>query len=193
MINNPFRRYQNLLKTYISPGAIPFLYKNWTAPSRHWHDLTHLDEVIKYIEKWRHQLTMDEFEQLILAAFFHDAIYETRDRARNEDKSKKLFRDSYIGTNRRFDLVDDAIECTKYRTRPTSPLLKIFWEADNQVFRSDWMKVLRWERNIRKEYAHINTDTYKEARIKFLEKNIGLFGAKGNTNINKLIEYIRDK
>jgi predicted metal-dependent HD superfamily phosphohydrolase len=193
MINNPFQRYQNLLQIYIRPGAIPFLYRNWTSLNRHWHNLSHLEEVIKYIEKERHHLSKDEFEQLILAAFFHDAIYETRDPSKNEEKSIKLFRDSYIGTNSRFDLVDKAIECTKYRTKPNSPILRIFWEADNQIFRSDWMRVLRWEKGIRKEYAHVNTDTYKKARIKFLKENVGLFGLRGNANINKLIEYIQDK
>lgn len=193
MINNPFQRYQNLLKTYIKPEIIPVLYKNWIAINRYWHNLTHLNEVIKYIEKWCNQLNRDEFEQLILAAFFHDVIYKTINKAKNEEWSKKLFRDSYIGTNQKFNLVDDAIECTKYRKKPTSTVLQIFWEADNQVFRTDWMKILKWERGIRKEYSHIDTDIYKKVRIKFLEKNLGLFGLKGDTNIKKLIKYLKDK
>ena len=193
MVNNPFHKYQNLLRTYIKPQTIPVLYGEWTQRLRYWHNLDHLNDIITYIEKWRHRLNRSEFEQLILAAFFHDAIYNPRDHALNELKSKNLFRDSYIGKNERFDLVDKAIDCTAKRKKPTNFLLKIFWEADNQVFRKDWMKVLQWERGIRKEHAHIPTETYNEARIKFLSKNLGLFGARGDTNINKLIKYIRDK
>lgn len=193
MVNDPFQRYRNLLKTYIRPQSIPILYKNWTNSSRHWHTLDHLEDVISYVEKWKHRFTRSEFEQLILAAFFHDAIYDPMDPKLNEEKSKKFFRDSYIGENERFDLVDKAIDCTKERKKPSDFPLKIFWEADNQIFRKDWLKVLKWEKGIRKEYQNIPANTYKEARIKFLEENLGKFGIKGDSNIRKLIEYIRDK
>lgn len=193
MINNPFHKYRNLLKEYIKPQTIPLIYNNWTKTSRYYHNLDHLNEVITYIEKWKHRFTRSEFEQLILAAFFHDAIYDPRSPETNEDKSKKFFRDSYIGKNERFSLVDDAIDCTKERKKPSFFPLKIFWEADNQVFRKDWLNVLRWERGIRKEYSYVPDDTYKKARIKFLEENRGIFGAKGDTNINKLIKYLQDK
>lgn len=193
MINNPFQKYQNLLKEYINHRTIPLLYNNWTKPGRYYHNLDHLNDVISYIEKWKHRFTRSEFEQLILAAFFHDAIYDPRKSETNEEKSKKLFRESYIGKNERFDLVDDAIDCTKERKKPSSFPLKIFWEADNQVFRKDWLKVLRWERGIRKEYSYVSDDTYRKARIKFLEENKGIFGAKRDTNINKLINYLGDK
>ena len=193
MINNPFHRYQNLLKEYVNHRTIPLLYNNWTKIGRYYHNLDHLNDVISYIEKWRHRFTRSEFEQLILAAFFHDAIYDPRNPKTNEDKSKKLFRDSYIGKNERFSLVDDAIDCTKERKQPALFPLKIFWEADNQVFRKDWMDVLKWERGIRREYSFAPDDKYKEARINFLKDNLGLFGAKGDTNINKLIKYLLDK
>lgn len=193
MVNNPFQKYSNLLRTYIRPQTIPVLYGYWTSRARYWHNIDHLNDIITYIERWRHRLNRSEFEQLILAAFFHDAIYDTTVGKQNEAKSKKLFRDSYIGKHERFDLVDKAIDCTGERKKPTNFPLKIFWEADNQIFRKDWMNILKWERGIRKEYARYPEKVYTEARIKFLEKNLGLFGAKGDTNIRKLIKYLRDK
>lgn len=193
MDKNPFHRYQNLLKEYIRPQTVPILYGHWTSHDRYWHNLDHLNDIIAYIERWSHRFNKSEFDQLILAAFFHDAIHDTRNSEQNEEKSKKLFRDSYIGKNERFDLVDKAIDCTKERKKPLPFPLKIFWEADNQIFRKSWMNILKWEREIRKEYAHAPDKKYKKARIDFLEKNLGLFGAKGDTNILKLIKYIRDK
>lgn len=193
MVKNPFEKYHYLLEKYIDPRAIPVLYAYWSSGDRHWHTMDHLIDIIAYIEKFRRQLNMDEFEQLILAAFYHDAIYNPRDHSLNEDKSKELFRQDYIGKDQKFELVDKAIDCTKYRKKPPFGPIRIFWEADNQVFRKTWMSILKWEKEIRKEYAHIPEDIYKEARIKFLSMNVGLFGPKGDTNIRKLIEYIRDK
>ena len=193
MKNNPFIRYQNLLKTYIDPKAVFVLYEYWSKPDRYWHNLDHLNDMITYIEKSRHRFEREVFEQLILAAFFHDAIYDTKKTKLNEERSKDLFRKSYIGKDKKFELVDEAIECTKYRTKPPMGPLRIFWESDNQIFRKDWMSVLRWEKGIRKEYGYASDDTYKAARISFLNENLGLFGPKGDTNIRKLIDYLGDK
>jgi predicted metal-dependent HD superfamily phosphohydrolase len=193
MVNNPFQRYHYLLQEYIDARVIPVLYEYWTRRDRHWHNLVHLNDMISYIEGSRHRFDRMVFEQLILAAFFHDAVYDTRETKMNEERSKDLFRKSYIGKNQKFTLVDDAIECTKYRTKPPVGPLRIFWEADNQIFRKDWMSVLRWEKGIRKEYGYVSDDIYKAGRIKFLNENLGLFGPKGDTNIRKLTEYLRDK
>jgi len=192
MVNNPFYRYSNLLKEYIYPGAIPVLWKNWNDQRRAYHNIDHLDRVLKEIEKWNYRFSRDEFEQLVLAAFFHDAIYNPHDPEGNEDKSLQLFRKVYIGKNSRFDLVDKAIECTKYRKRPSSFPLRIFWEADNAGFRDRWEEFLKYENAIRKEYSFAPIEDYKKARIAFLEKNLGLFGPKGDTNIRKLIDYLQN-
>jgi len=192
MTDNPFYRYKNLLKEYILPNAIPVLWKNWNDPRRAYHNMDHLDRMIKQLERNVHNFSRSEFEQLILAAFFHDAIYNPRDPKGNEDKSIQFFRRVYIGKNERFDLVDKAIECTKYRKRPSPFPLKVFWDADNAGFRDSWDSFLRYENAIRKEYSFVPLDEYKKARIEFLEKNIGLFGPKGDTNIKKLIEYLQN-
>jgi len=193
MVNNPFERYQNLLETYIDSRSIPVLWENWNQYSRHYHSIEHLKSVIAGIERWKYRLTRSEFDQLVLAAFFHDAIYDPKSPENNEDQSIDLFRRTYIGKDQKFDLVDKAIECTKNRKRPTDFLLKIFWEADNDIFRKPYLKFQTYEKQIRKEYSHVPDDIYKNARIKFLESNYGLFGPKGDTNIRNLVKWIRNK
>jgi len=192
MAGNPFYRYQNLLKEYINPNAIPVLWKNWSDPRRAYHNINHLDRMINQLERNSHNFSRSEFEQLILAAFFHDAIYDPRDPQRNEDKSIQFFRRAYIGKNERFDLVDKAIECTKYRKRPGPFPLKIFWEADNEGFRDSWSVFLKYEKAIRKEYSFVPLPEYKKARIEFLQENIGLFGPKGDENIKRLINHLQN-
>jgi predicted metal-dependent HD superfamily phosphohydrolase len=193
MVNNPFQKYRNLLNTYIDQRSIPVLWNNWNHYKRHYHTVEHLKELIAGIERWRHRLTRAEYDQLILAAFFHDAIYDPEKPESNEDESIKFFRKAYIGKDQKFELVDKLIECTKYRKRPTDFLLKIFWEADNKGFRDPYLKFQKYEKQIRKEYSHVPWDIYKKARIEFLEKNYGLFGPKGDTNIRNLVKWIRDK
>jgi predicted metal-dependent HD superfamily phosphohydrolase len=172
------------------PTAIPVLWNNWNASNRYYHNLDHLKSVIKEIERLKHRFSEYEFVQLILAAFFHDAIYDPKNLANNEDLSIRFFRKVYIGKGDRFSLVDKAIECTKYRKRPIPFPLRAFWEADNAVFSDSWENFLKYENRIRKEFSFVDDDIYKKERIRFLEKNIGIFGIRGNNNIKKLIEKI---
>jgi predicted metal-dependent HD superfamily phosphohydrolase len=190
---NPFVRYKNLLKEYIDERSIPVLYKNWISSYRSYHNLNHLKDIISKLEPWRHKLTQDEFEQLILAAFFHDAIYDPKKPGENEDKSIEFFRKAYIGKDKKFELVDKAIESTKERKRPKIGPLRIFWDADNAGFRGTWKNFLKNEKGIRKEYSYVAEKVYKENRIKFLNENLGVFGPKGDTNIMKLIKFLDDK
>lgn len=189
MTDNPFYRYRNLLKEYILPNAIPVLWKNWNDPRRAYHNMDHLDRMIKQLERNVHNFSRSEFEQLILAAFFHDAIYNPRDSKNHEDQSIKFFKQSYIGKIKP-DLIERAIECTKYRKRPSDFHLRIFWDSDNAGFRDRYEEFLRAEHGIRKEFSFVPIEEYKKARISFLETNLGLFGPKGDTNIKRLIEYL---
>ena len=73
-MDNSFRRYQNLLTTYIDSRALPVLYNNWTSFRRHYHTLNHLDDVIKYIEKFHDRVNQEKFEQVILAGVGRQTI-----------------------------------------------------------------------------------------------------------------------
>jgi predicted metal-dependent HD superfamily phosphohydrolase len=192
-MNNPFERYKNLLNKYLDPRSIPVLYKNWVSKDRKYHGISHLGDIIAYIERWQYRFTREEFEQLILAAFFHDAIYNTKTPDKNEDESIKFFRKSYIGKDSSFNLVDRAIECTKHRRIPISFPLRIFWQADNQIFKKSWEDYKIWEDGIRYEYSYVPDDIYIKHRSKFLNENIGKFGPRADSYIKKLIKQISDK
>lgn len=189
MVNNPFEKYQKILSDNIKPNAIPILWNNWNDPRRGYHNIDHLKKMIKGIEKWNYRFSNNEFEQLIIAAFFHDAIYDPKDSKNHEDQSIKFFKQSYIGKIKP-DLIERAIECTKYRKRPSDFHLRIFWDSDNAGFRDRYEEFLRAEHGIRKEFSFIPIEEYKKNRIGFLETNLGLFGPKGDNNIRRLIEYL---
>ena len=187
---NAFQRYRVLLQRYVNPNAIPVLYRNWTDKSRKYHGIAHLEDVLAYIERWSYRFNKEEFESLILAAFFHDAVYGVKDA---EDQSILFFKMAYIGEGINTKLVDEAIECTKHRKKPTKVSLKVFWEADNQIFKKSWRDYLLWESGIKFEYSHVADDIYIKKRIEFLNENLGKFGPRADSYLNKLINQIGDK
>lgn len=192
MKTNPFYLYKKLLEDNLKPGSIRFIYNNWKDKNRYWHNIDHLEDIISHIERWRYRFSKEEFDQLILAAFFHDAIYDPKDPDNNEENSLDLLKKSYSGDTK-LDLAEKAIMCTKSRKRPLDFPCKIFWEADNSIFKKTWKDYLDWEKKIRKEYYFVPDDIYKKARIKFLEQNICVFGPRSDTYIKKLIKILEDK
>lgn len=192
-MNNPFKVFQESLKMHISPNALKELPIRWSEPTRHYHNVNHLIDIIADIQEHRDFKYLSTFEKqaLLLAAFFHDVIYDPK-REDNEDQSIKYFLSSYTGKSPAMSkTVCELIETTKHRKRPLNKLKKIFWESDNAKFSGSYENFLKNEKLIRKEYSFVPAEQYKEKRIEILQNSMGLFGVKADNNIKKLIEYIK--
>lgn len=193
---NPFIHFKKFLYENIKEEFISDLYNKWNASNRYYHNIDHLTDIIKNIEKdsFFEFLNIYEKRALLLAAFFHDAIYEPR-KIDNEDSSIKYFKLAYKHQDdtKTINVVSDLIEITKYRKKPTEKLQKIFWDADNIGFVRGYDNLLKNESLIRKEFLYLPIIEYKEKRIKFLETCIGLFNKKVDKDINKLINFIKIK
>jgi len=192
---NPIKAFEDILKKYISDKALVELPYRWKEKHRFYHNTDHLIQILKDIESniYFKNLNVYEKHALLLAAFFHDAIYDPK-RKDNEDKSIELFIKSFKGKDlKMLDKVCDLIEVTKYRKRPTEKLKRIIWDADNAGFKGGYDTLLKIEQLISKEYSFVPKKDYKENRIKFLNSCIGLFGASPDKDLKKLIEYIEKK
>lgn len=187
---NPFIQYKEILSKYFSSSIIHFIENLWNDPKRRYHNVDHLRQILNDIEKKRNFVLPIHREALIIASFFHDAIY-IPGRQNNEDKSIELFMQSFSGEDMfMVKKIGEMIECTKYRKKPNDPLLKIFWEADNAGFLGSYDNFLEVEKKIKKEFSYLPIATYKKNRIKFLNSCLGIMGIKADENIRKLIDYI---
>lgn len=183
-------RYLWVLNKYIKPGYIYDLFKRWKEPHRKYHNINHLDSVLKELKKQESILgdNNSHFHSLILAAFFHDVIYIPGNPT-NEEESIQFYKDSCLYKPRKE--VEELILVTKSRTRPKEKYQQIFWDADNHIFIEEWDKILEWEKGIREEFKEYPLKEYKKERMKFLRENLETFGIKGNYNIKTLIDYIK--
>jgi len=190
---NPFKTFANVLKNYISEKCLSELPYRWTEKTRVYHNVGHLIQIIQDVEKnvWFKELGIYEKQALLLACFFHDAIYDPH-KKNNEDQSIEYFKASYISKDSKMlNVVCDLIEITKHRKRPINKLKRILWDADNMKFKTGYQGLLNIEKLIQKEYHFLSKDEYKKKRIEFLESNIGLFGTSVDKDIQKLIEYVK--
>lgn len=192
---NPFLAFQDILKIYLSDKAIVQLPYRWNEKHRYYHNTNHLIRILQDIERDFHfkELNIYEKHALVLAAFFHDAVYNTK-RDDSEDQSIKLFIASFKGNDiKMIDKVCDLIEVTKHRKRPTKKLERIFWDADNSGFKKGYDTIFRNEKLIQKEWTHVPKEKFRKGKIEFLETNLGLFGTKADKDLQKLIKYYQEK
>lgn len=190
---NPFNIFRKQLLMFVEEDNIKHLEIQWRNPNRYYHTIDHLIQILKDIEDnhWFKGLELCEKNAILLAAFYHDAIYNPRAKD-NEDQSKKYFLRSYKGKDQMMvKRVCELIEVTKYRKRPFGRLERILWDADNAIFKKEYDEILKNEILIRKEYKHLSTPTYKKGRIEFLESCIGLFGQSADKNIKKVINWVQ--
>jgi len=186
---NPFIQYKDILEKYLSPLTIFKLEEAWNEPRRKYHNIDHLNQILVDLEKKRRFVIPIHWEALVLAAFYHDAIYVPGYKD-NEDKSMQIFFRTFVGDPFMAKKIGEMIETTKFRKKPKDPLLKIFWDADNAGFVGSYEKFFEVEKKIRAEFNHLSHDSYKKGRLAFLKSCLGIMGPKADQNIRKLLQYI---
>ncbi len=191
-IMDPFEEFEVILDKYILEECIPFVKAAWNEPHRKYHNIEHLKAILIDLKKCRFSFNVEEFEILVLGAFFHDVYYNTRNNLVNEDESIKRFVSSVtpMASVRIINYVVELINCTKYRKIPIEPIVKAFWNADNAGFLKGIEHLISNEQKIRDEYPHVPKTLYKKKRIEFIKSNFRLFGNKVKDDLQELIEYV---
>ncbi|CAB9512926.1 expressed unknown protein [Seminavis robusta] len=159
------------------------LCRHHSESQRHYHTLMHLEEIFLYLDMLLQQQTpkkrTSDEETLVLATFFHDAIYNVHS-STNEEDSAALFqtfvKELQLGgvttiANGLEDSVVDLILATKQHQVSTenSPLLSLFLDLDMAVLGKEQNAYLRYAALIRNEYQHVPHAVYCEKRVEVLE------------------------
>jgi pantetheine-phosphate adenylyltransferase len=154
----------NLLR---APAFAAELAHRWSEKHRVWHGPEHLDALLAHFSA---EPAGEEREILLLAAVYHDAIYNPL-RADNEEASAALLlahaTDSTHSTVRR---AAEIIIASKWNTPLADSLTWKFWEADCRPLAADYPLAdrMNYERAIFREYQWAPWLTYREKRAEFL-------------------------
>jgi pantetheine-phosphate adenylyltransferase len=155
--------------------------KRYDETHRFYHTFEHLQDVVSYLEK-----SNSLNDELFLAAVYHDAVYDPKSNT-NEEDSANLFKVDAAMASIASDKVASVIQLildTKHHTA-SSELSKQFIDADLNIFNESNERLLQYEKQIFKEYQFVDYKTYKENRIKVLEKY------NQNGKLDFLISYVK--
>ena len=176
------------------------LEKSYTNKSRHYHNLTHLEDMIMSFETYRDQIQNPN--EIMFAIFYHDYIYKSSKKD-NELKSAE-FALSILPENATLDkqLVFDTICATQLHQHHEIEDINWLIDFDLKILARDWNEYQMYFEQIRKEYRIYPDFLYKPGRAKalqhFLENEFifqteefrKLYEEKARRNIEKEISLL---
>ena len=126
-----YEKYKKLIIAGFGLETYEDIIRRWNEPHRFYHNIDHLNYLIKLFE----QLYADDkidgnlLNKLIIVAFFHDVIYDPS-KTNNEEKSIEYFVNNcgvtIVASEEFKKEISGVIMDTKGRTKPTTWLSKTF-------------------------------------------------------------------
>jgi predicted metal-dependent HD superfamily phosphohydrolase len=148
------------------------LVKRYGARGRHYHTLQHLAHLLAELTPYQAAIGAD-WPALVLAVFYHDAIYNPR-RSDNEEKSAELAaaRLPTLGippeaTQRCVDLIL-ATRHVSHQTLSPDWLTQLFLDADLSILGASPEAYAAYAAHIRREYGWFPDLIYRPGRRKVL-------------------------
>ncbi|HDR9103696.1 TPA: HD domain-containing protein [Burkholderia vietnamiensis] len=151
----------------------------WQQPQRHYHTLQHLEECLTLAGQWAKDLRPDEQAKLIVALWFHDAVYDPQG-SDNESLSAGMAREelSQLGMPpATVGAVAWLIESTDYSKTPGQPgnrLLDLLLDIDLGILGARPQRYRKYAEQVGREYAFVGPQAYHEGRKKVLAHFVAL-------------------
>ena len=176
------------------------LEKAYSKKSRHYHNLTHLQEMIVSFEIYRDQLQNPN--EILFSIFYHDFVYSASKKD-NELKSAEYalaILPENVSLNKQ--LIFDAICATQQHQHNAIEDINWLIDFDLKILTKDWEDYKIYSEQIRKEYRIYPDFLYKPGRAKalkhFLENEFifqttefrRLYEEKARGNIEKEIKLL---
>jgi predicted metal-dependent HD superfamily phosphohydrolase len=172
------RAWLRVLEQYgVAPAdALPpfdVLGAAYTAPERHYHNLEHLGEMFRVIDRLSAQV--EDPGALHLAVWFHDAVYDSRAKD-NERRSGELAVDLLgpIGVPASaIERIVQMIWATVHVADGDPPALRdtrVLLDADLAILGASEQRYARYAADIRKEYSWVPEADYRAGRAAVLER-----------------------
>ncbi|KAF2327473.1 hypothetical protein [Flavobacterium nitrogenifigens] len=143
------------------------LEKAYSKKSRHYHNLTHLKEMIACFETYRDKLQNPN--EILFSIFYHDFVYSASKKD-NELKSAEFalaILPENVNLNRQ--LVFDAICATQQHQQNAIEDINWLIDFDLKILAKDWEDYKIYFEQIRKEYRIYPDFLYKPGRAKALK------------------------
>ena len=158
------------------------LIAEYSGPDRHYHSRTHLEDVLTKLDWAKTALERTAelpllpedriklFDTIELALWYHDVVYDAKLK-NNEQLSRDLFltHAAHFGLDEAMQQnVAKLIDLTAKHKDAASLMERIMTDCDLAILGAPKAEFDAYDKNIRKEYAHVPAPAYKVGRHKVL-------------------------
>ena len=165
------------------------LLQAWEQPHRAYHHSGHLSQMLTDLDRlYAHRTQGSTPLALILAAWFHDAVYEGAP-GEDERRSEQLANTSLeplvtagLLSGDELQMVSLLVRATATHKLPESADLpagyepadiQFFLDADMAILAADSARYRRYLRGVRSEYSHFDDEAFRAGRTTFLRSILG--------------------
>lgn len=165
------------------------LLQAWEQPHRAYHHSGHLSQMLTDLDRlYAHRTQGSTPLALILAAWFHDAVYEGapgEDECRSEQLASASLEPLVTAgllTDQELQMVSLLVRATATHELPESADLpqgyepadlQLFLDADMAILAADSVRYRRYLRGVRSEYSHFDDEAFRTGRTTFLRSILG--------------------
>lgn len=155
-------------------GLMNQLVAAWGEPHRHYHTLQHLRECLAHFEAA--SMLARRPAEVELAIWFHDAVYDPR-RDDNEQRSADWARDSVLaagGDAQVAERVHALVRATRgHVAEGDDPDTRLLLDIDLAILGAAPARFDDYERQVRREYAHVGDAEWRAGRARVLRGFLG--------------------
>ena len=133
---------------------------------RRYHTVRHVTWVVRHVQELAVEEPVDDLDAIVVAAFFHDAVYDAR-ATDNEAQSAALARRVLIELGwptARADNVAQLVQATADHAPSGSADVNVLVDADLAVLGSDPAAYEAYVTGVRSEYAHVDEAAWRTGR-----------------------------
>ena len=165
------------------------LLQAWEQPHRAYHHSGHLSQILTDLDRlYAHRTQGSTPLALVLAAWFHDAVYEGAP-GEDERRSEQLANTSLeplvtagLLSGDELQMVSLLVRATATHELPESADLpagyepadiQFFLDTDMAILAADSARYRRYLRGVRSEYSHFDDEAFRAGRTTFLRSILG--------------------
>lgn len=151
-----------------APDLFAALAELYRDPGRHYHSDAHVAECLRALDA--HRDLAERPEEVELAIWFHDAVYDTR-RADNEEASARLAAECLTPLGIEAATVERIAELIRWTKdhRAECPDAELLLDIDLGILGQAPEVFERYDAAIRAEYAWVPEDPYRAGRAQVLQ------------------------
>ncbi|MFI7584472.1 DUF4031 domain-containing protein [Kocuria sp. M1N1S27] len=148
------------------------LVDRWAEPHRHYHGPAHLLAVLEAVDRLRAGLDPARLEALVLAAWFHDAVYRGRpgtDERESADLARARLGAAGLPEPLAAEVERLVLLTVDHRVADDDTVGGVLLDADLSVLGADPAGYATYAADVRKEYANVPDPVFAGARLRVLE------------------------